>query len=85
MKQFDMDCYEVWDTDGYTHNHVAFVSTESLAKELVNGNGYMGYSRYQKSITIYESIQEYKEAKEQALRAQALAKLTAAERAALGL
>jgi acid phosphatase family membrane protein YuiD len=88
MKQFEMDCYEVTEADGggMHSNHVAFVSTLALATELVNkSKGWRTSHPYKKVITIFDTMEEIEANSKANLRKSGLAKLTAAEREALGV
>lgn len=85
MKTFEINGFEVYDTDGYTHNHVAYVSEESMAVEMTKGNAYMGYNPYKKSFIVFETMDEFNADKYEKLRKSAWAKLSVQERHALGL
>jgi hypothetical protein len=85
VRTFEIDGYEVWDTDGYTQSHLAYVSSMSLAIEMVGKDAYKGYSPCKKSFTVFDTMEEVLTTREANLRAAALAKLSPAERKALGL
>jgi len=85
MKTFTIDGYDVWDTDGYTHSHIAYVSSVSLAVEMVGKNAYMGFSPYKRSFIVFDTMKEVIDNDAANLRASALAKLTLAELTALGI
>lgn len=88
MKQFEMDCYEVSESDGggMHSNHVAYVSTAELADELVKkSQGWRSVRPYTKVITIFDTMEEIEANSKANLRKTGLAKLTAAEKQALGL
>lgn len=88
MKQFEVDCFEVRESDGggMHDNHVCYVSSESLAKKLVEkSKGWRHYSKYSKLITIFDSEEEIESNSKANLRKSGIAKLTKAERDALGL
>ena len=88
MKQFEMDCYEVTESDdgGMRNNHVAFVATIELADKIVDkSKGWRSHSKYKKLITIFDTIEEVDANSKSALRKAGLAKLSAAEKEALGL
>ena len=88
MKQFEMDCYEVTETDGggMRSNHVAFVSSLTLANDMVaKSKGWRSHSKYTKLITIFDTLEEIESNSKEALRKSALAKLTNLEIQALGL
>ena len=89
MKQFEMDCYEVRETDGGGTNydaHVCFVSSLSLADAVcAKQKGWRHHSKYTKTYTIFETIEEIEANSKANLRKSALAKLTNLEKEALGL
>jgi hypothetical protein len=88
MKQFVIDCYEVSESDGggMHSNHVAFVSSKTLADHLVAvGHGRRSAQPYKKVITVFDTLDEIEENSKANLRKSALAKLTVAEQQALGL
>lgn len=60
----------------------AFLNKED-ADEFVRGNVYDHFDK--KTVTVYESLEEYKETKSEQVKAQAIAKLTEVEKRALGL
>jgi hypothetical protein len=88
MKQFDMDCYEITESDGggMHSNHVCYVSNLALAQKIVDkSKHWRSHSRYKKLITIFDTEEELEANSKENLRKSGLAKLSAAERAALGL
>lgn len=88
MKTFEMDCFEVreLDCDDRSDHHVAFVSTKALADELIGKqSGWRSSQPYKKVLTVFESMEEYQANTTASLKKAALAKLTMAEKQALGL
>ena len=88
MKQFEMDCFEITEADGggMHSNHVAYVSSQSLADQLVaKSKGWRHCSVYRKVITIFDTMEEIEANSKANLRKSGLAKLSAAEREALGV
>lgn len=88
MKQFIMDCFEVTEADGggMHSNHVAYVSSKEVANQLVEkSKGWRSASPYKKVITVFDTMEELEANSKSNLRKSALAKLTAAEKEALGL
>jgi hypothetical protein len=88
MKQLIIDGYEVRESDGggMSSNLVAYVSSLSLANELVDKNkGWRHHNPIKKIITVFDTMQEIEENSKKALRESALAKLSDAEKDALGL
>jgi FPC/CPF motif-containing protein YcgG len=88
MKQFEIDCYEVTESDGggMHSNHVAYVSNKELADKLVSkSKGWRNASKYTKLITIFDTMEEVEANSKANLRKSALAKLTNLEKEALGL
>lgn len=88
MKQFVMDCFEVTEADGggMHSNHVAYVSNKELADQLVDKSaGWRSVNPYKKVITVFDTMEEIEANSKANLRKSALAKLTAAEREALGV
>jgi hypothetical protein len=88
VKQFDMDCYEVRETDGggMHENHVCYVSNPTLAQQLVDkSKGWRSYREYKKVLTIFDTLEEIEANSKENLRKSGIAKLSRAEREALGL
>lgn len=88
MRQFEMDCYEVRESDsgGMHETHVCYVSNPTLAQQLVDkSKGWRSYREYKKLITIFDTIEELDANSKENLRKSAIAKLSRAEREALGL
>jgi hypothetical protein len=88
MKTFEMDCFEVResDGDGRGDHHVCYCATRTLATVIAAKNkGWRQVTDYRKAITIFESEEEFEANTTKALRKSALAKLTILERMALGL
>lgn len=88
MKVFEMDCYEVRETDGggMSSNHIIYCSTKALADKVADKvKGWRTVNPYKKTIKVFETIEEIEENSVSELRKSALAKLTDAERKALGL
>lgn len=88
MKQYEMDCYEVREADGggMHDNHLCYVSSEALAKKVSDrSKGYRNHREYKKLITIFDTIEEVDANSKANLRKAGLAKLSAAEKEALGL
>lgn len=88
MKQYEIDCYEVSETDGggMHSNHIAYVSNKTLADELVaKSKGWRSHSKYKKLITVFDTMEEINANSKANLRNSALSKLTNLEKEALGL
>ena len=88
MKQYEIDCYEVTESDGggMFSNHLAYVSSQALADQLVaKSKGWRSASKYTKLITIFDTMEEIEANSKSNLRKSALAKLTMLEKEALGL
>jgi hypothetical protein len=87
MKQFTIDGYEIREADGggMSDRILYFVSTEAVAKAIVGKSHYLSYRAHKETFTVFDTIEEIETASKEALRARALAKLSAAEKAALGL
>lgn len=87
MKLIEIDCYEVTEADGggLAVKHVAYVNNLALAEEMVAGNHYRYFHPYQNSITIFDTMDEVEANSVANLRKSGLAKLSRAERKALGL
>jgi hypothetical protein len=88
MKVFEMDCYEVRETDsgGMRTDHIMYCSTRALVEQIASrAKGWRSVVPYQKNIRIFDTIEEIEENSVSNLRKSALAKLTDAERKALGL
>lgn len=88
MKQFEIDCFEVTESDGggMHSNHLCYVGSLALAEAVVNkSKGWRSHHPYKKVITIFDSEEEIEANSKSNLRKAGLAKLTAAEKEALGL
>lgn len=88
MKTFEMDCFEVRETDGggMSSNHIMYCATQALADKVAGrSKGWRNVVPYKKTIRIFVTMEEIEEHSVQALRKSALSKLTAAEREALGV
>ena len=86
MKTFEMNCYEVIESYDRDSSHIAFVSCEYLAAELVaKQKGYRSYAPYKKTITVFDTMEEIEENSVRNIRKAALAKLTPKEIEILGL
>ena len=96
MKQFIIDCYEIREAGNggfggsMSDRHLYYVSTEEVAavccsKAIVGKSQYLSFRPYKQTITVFDSVAEIEAASKEVLRVSALAKLSAAEKAALGL
>lgn len=84
--------FELWSTDGYNKNRVAYFSNKTDADTILrklNGGKDYGYYRvtatYTPDFVIFESTAEYEGYNSQIIKDKALAKLTKEEKQALGL
>ena len=87
MKQYQIDCYEVLEADGVgiRNDHLCFVGNEELAKAIMaKSPNWRCYTKYSKLITIFETEEEIEANSKENLRKSALAKLSEAEKKALG-
>ena len=82
-----MDCFEVRETDGggMSSNHIMYCATQALADKVAGQSCWRNVVPYKKTIRIFVTMEEIEEHSVQNLRKSALAKLTTAEREALGL
>lgn len=88
MKIFEMDCFEVRETDsgGMHSNHIMYCSTQTLADKIAaRSKGWRNVTAYKKTIKVFDTMEEIEEHSVANLRKSALAKLTAAEKEALGV
>lgn len=85
MKEFEFTGFELYSTDGYTHQPVAYFKHHADAEIVRDGDNYMGVSEKKIHFRVFESVAEYYEQKEKSEREATLAKLTPAERRILGL
>ena len=87
MKTYEINCYEVVEADGggVRSNHLCFVSNKELAETVkAKSPNWRSYSEYKRLITVFDTEEEINANTKEALRKSALAKLTAAEKNALG-
>lgn len=90
MKTLNISCYEISEPDGcgVSNTHLVYASTAQVAYQIVKslGSGWPRYvTPYSKQILIVESVEEYVEMKSAKQRQIAAAKLSASDRAALGI
>ena len=81
-----MRTIEYWEVnEGYDRNMTAIANftSEAEAKKLVGTSMYRGV--WKKSITLFDTVEDYEDNTREKLRERALAKLTPEERQALGL
>lgn len=84
-KIVDIDCFKVYETDGYTRTKKYYVSSESLAMQLCHGNHYLGYENHKISYKIYDTLEEIKQGEREAKINAIKAKLTPEELELIGL
>ena len=72
----------IWDGGGGSR-HGFYVESEESAKEWIVKNKFDSY--YEKIITIFDSLVDYEENSHEGLKKKALAKLSDAEKAILGI
>lgn len=88
MKQFKMDCFEVLEADGggMYDKHVCFVNSLVLADLMVaKSKSFRRHRRHMQTYTIFDTIEEVEANSKENLRKSGLAKLSTAEKEALGL
>jgi len=85
MKQYEIDCFEVVESYDRDVTSIAYVSNKKLADLLVDNSPYRTVSPYKKCIIVFDTIEEFNENSKENLRKSGLAKLSPAERQALGL
>lgn len=88
MKKIEVDCFEITETDGggVYENHVAYADTKNLADAIAEpSKGWMNVRPFRKIFVVVQSMDEYKQLKSDDAREAALAKLTNADKRALGL
>jgi hypothetical protein len=87
MKRYDFEYYEVYESYDRSYNTVARFSNYAAASDLASRSPYTACNnkpqRY--SIAIFDSIEDYDASKAETIREVALAKLSDAEKKALGL
>jgi hypothetical protein len=81
MKKITAYSIRVWD-GGDRCNHKFYVASEEEAKKWIKANTYDNY--YEVDIEIYDTLEDWAEHNEEAIRKRALRKLSPEERAALG-
>lgn len=86
MKRYEIECFKVtesYDRDSWT---VAYASSESLAKQIADlQKHYRHVSKHKQTITVFETMEEFVNQKNEDIKKAALAKLTDVEKQALGL
>jgi hypothetical protein len=88
MKRFELDCYEVRESDGggMSDYHIAYCSTLMLAQKLADQvKGWRNVHPYKKVFTVFDDMEEVEANSKANLRKSGLAKLSAAEKGALGI
>ena len=88
MKKIEVNCFEITETDGggVYEKHVAYADTKNLADAIAEpGGGWLNVRQFKKTFVVVQSMDEYKQLKDDTAREAALAKLTDADKAALGL
>jgi hypothetical protein len=88
MKTFEIDCFEVResDGDGRGDHHVCYCANNTVAQTVSGRNqGWRTVRKYSKFFNIIETEDEYLANTKAAIRKIALAKLSNAEREALGV
>lgn len=87
MKTLEFEAYEIREADdgGMYDKHVRYVSTKELAEELCRGKAFLSYRSTKQKFVLFESMSEIRAFELEELRKSARAKLTHAEREALGL
>lgn len=87
MQRYEIDCFKVvesYDRDSWT---IAYASSEHVAKQIAahKDKNYRHVTTHKQTIVVVDSLEEYLDLKNENLRKAALAKLTDAEKTALGL
>ena len=91
MKTYEIECYEVTEPDGdgmHSSVHLCYTSTKDVADQIIKSLGTWWpctASKYNKLVTVVESLEEYQGITKAALLRSAASKLTPAERILLGL
>lgn len=87
MKVLEFEGFEISEADdgGMHDKHVRFVATKQLAEEICKGHVFLSFRPIKQKFVLFESMAEIKDYDLEQLRKNALAKLTPAERTALGL
>lgn len=86
MKEFIIEGYEIRESSmtSDSDKQIYIVSTKAVAEDLVGGSPWLRYYPISQTIRVFDSVEEIKAAEEQALRESAWAKLSSAEKSALG-
>lgn len=87
MKEFKFDGYALMgaDGDGRGEHLIAYFDSYGVAEEIRGGDHYKSVREKSMTVRVYESAAEYRAQVEIKARETALAKLTPADRKALGL
>jgi hypothetical protein len=88
MKTFEIDCFEVResDGDGRGDHHVCYCANNTLAQKIAGrNNGWRSAEKYKQELNVCETEEEFDGRAKAALRKSAIAKLSKAEREALGV
>lgn len=88
MINYNIDCWEVYESYDRDTTHVAYFATEHLAGQFISthkNKNYFSKTRHRRNIKIFESLEEVVEYSKENLRKSGLAKLTDLEKEALGI
>ncbi len=88
MRKIEVNCFEITETegDGIHEKHIAYADGKCVADAIAEpSKGWMHVRPFSKVFVIVQSLDEYKQLKNDAAREAALAKLTEADKKALGL
>jgi len=85
MKIIEIECFEVYEVDGYSghNNHLFYVSDEKTAWEVCRKDDNKSFHRFKKTFRIIDTAQEAEDFIMLEIRHTALSKLTDVEIQAL--
>lgn len=86
MKKYEIDCFKVTESYDRDFSVVAYASSETVANQIANKQkNYRSVLPHRQTIIIFDTLAEFEGKVDENLRATALAKLTDAEKAILGV
>lgn len=85
MKNYDIDCYQVYENYDRSWTKIALFESLGDAESLAKTSVFYGVAEFKQSFVIFNSLDEYYKSQQQSKIQAALSKLTQEERQLLGL